>query len=73
MPAVQLHQLGFHQLGGVVVPGHADGLAGAAYGFHQQIHDFVQHFPVWENGTPLHAVSYSILMCRYLGGAVHGK
>lgn len=44
--AVQLHQLGFHQLGGVIVPGNADGLSGAAYGFHQQVHDLVQHIPV---------------------------
>ena len=43
---VQLHQLGFHQLGGVIVPGNADGLSGAAYGFHQQVHDLVQHIPV---------------------------
>ena len=43
---VQLHQLGFHQLGGVIVPGNADGLSGAAYGFHQQVHNLVQHIPV---------------------------
>ena len=42
---VQLHQLGFHQLSGVIVPGNADGLSGAAYGFHQQVHDLVQHYP----------------------------
>ena len=44
--AVQLHQLGFHQLSGVIVPGNADGRSGAAYGFHQQVHDLVQQFPV---------------------------
>ena len=44
--AVQLHQLGFHQLGGVIVPGNADSLSGAAYGFYQQVHDLVQHIPV---------------------------
>ena len=32
MRAVQLHKLGFHQLCRVIVPGNADGLAGAAYG-----------------------------------------
>ena len=30
----------------VIVPGNADGLAGAAYGFHQQVHNLVQRFPV---------------------------
>lgn len=44
--AVQLHKLGFHQLCRVIVPGNADGLAGAAYGFHQQVHNLVQRFPV---------------------------
>ena len=44
--AVQLHKLGFHQLCRVIVPGNADGLAGAAYSFHQQVHDLVQCFPV---------------------------
>ena len=46
MRAVQLHKLRFHQLCRVIVPGNTDGLAGAAYGFHQQVHNLVQRFPV---------------------------
>ncbi len=35
--AVQLHKLGFHQLGGVIVPGNTDGLSGGAYGFQHAV------------------------------------
>ena len=38
--AVQFHQPRFHQLRGVIVPGNADGLPDAAYGFCQQVHEF---------------------------------
>ena len=44
--AVKFHQPRFHQLRGVIVPGNADGLPDAAYGFCQQVHDLVQHIPV---------------------------
>lgn len=45
MFAVQFHKLGFHQLCRVVVSGNADRLSGAAYGFKDQVNDFI--YPVF--------------------------
>ncbi len=46
MFAGQLHVLGFHQLGRVVVPGDTDCLSGGADGFQHQVYDFVKLFTV---------------------------
>ena len=46
MFTAQFHKLGFHQLGGVVVPGDADSLSGGADGFQHQVYDLVKLFPV---------------------------
>ena len=46
MAAVEFQQLGLYQLGGVVVTGHSDCLAGCADGFYQQFHDAVQFLRV---------------------------
>ena len=45
--AVQFQELGLDQLCRIIVPGHPDGLAVGADGFQQDVHDFVQLFPVY--------------------------
>ena len=40
--AVQLQKLGFHQFGGVVVPGNTDCLSGCADGFQHKVNNLVQ-------------------------------
>ena len=42
MAAVQLQKLGFHQFGGVVVPGNTDCLSGCADGFQHKVNNLVQ-------------------------------
>lgn len=45
--AVQFQEFRLDQLCRVIVPGHPDGLAGSADRFQQDVHDFVQLFPVY--------------------------
>ena len=54
MFAVQLHKLGLHQLGGVIIPGDTDALTGSTDGFQHQINDLVKLLPV--NGTVLNEI-----------------
>ena len=42
MAAIQLHKLGFHQFGGVVVPGNTDCLSRCADGFQHKVNNLVQ-------------------------------
>lgn len=42
MAAVQLQKLGFHQFGGVVVPGNTDCLSRCADGFQHKVNNLVQ-------------------------------
>ena len=75
MAAVEFQQLGLYQLGGVVVTGHPDCLAGRADGFHQQFHDAVQFLPV-DLGVVQEVVILDILLDDVpinLNGALCGR
>ena len=75
MAAVEFQQLGLYQLGGVVVTGHPDCLAGRADGFHQQFHDAVQFLPV-DLGVAQEVVVLDILLDDLpinLNGALRGR
>ena len=75
MAAVEFQQLGLYQLGGVVVTGNTDCLAGRADGFHQQFHDAVQ-FLLVDLGVVQKMVVLDILLDDVpinLNGALRGR
>ena len=69
MAAVQLQKLGFHQFGGVVVPGNTDCLSGCADGFQHKVNNLVQ--TVFVNFAVLNEmVVFDIVLATKIGSEV---